>query len=157
MVPATVRVELPENVSPLVGRSQLVGHADPSLKLRLTLVLAPRAGTHLRADAESRSRGHTFLSRAEYVARYSPTVDDYERLKSFLGESRGVRVTRISGEQQSLGIDATVGDIERLFDTTINLYTYAGRQFYANATNPKLQLGWRRLFSISAACRTRCR
>ena len=101
-------------------------------------MLAPRAPRQLRAEAASATREHSHLSHGAYLDRHAPLAADYQRLKSYLSAARGIQVRRTSADRFTLGIDATVSELEQLFGTTINRYSFHGRQFYANATNPKI-------------------
>ncbi|HLY65100.1 MAG TPA: S53 family peptidase, partial [Chloroflexota bacterium] len=130
--------EIPGNISPLLSKAQLIGHASPTMTLHPTIGLVPRALDGLRAEADSAARTHSYLSHDEYFARHAPLQADYDMLKTFLASANGVQLTRTSSQRDSLELQASVADLELLFGTTINLYSYGGRQFYANAANPRL-------------------
>ncbi|HLG74401.1 MAG TPA: protease pro-enzyme activation domain-containing protein, partial [Chloroflexota bacterium] len=127
--------EVPGNVSPLVAGAQLVGHADPAQALHLSFTLAPQNRAELRARISQPERNKSFLSEADFLARYAPASADHEGLVGAL-RTGGMRVTRTRADRTRVEADTDVQTAERVLQTTINEYSLNGRHFYANATNP---------------------
>jgi CSLREA domain-containing protein len=126
------------NVSPLVAKAQLVGHADPTQVLHLTFALSPRERQALLAEAREARRSHrATLSLSEFMSRHAPLQADYDALTAFLAMP-GAAVERTTGSRTSLGVRAPVSLVEQLLGTTINRYQLNGRQFFANAVDPLL-------------------
>ncbi|MBV8087454.1 MAG: hypothetical protein JO247_21815, partial [Chloroflexi bacterium] len=125
-------------VSPLVSKATLVGPANPTMPLQLTIHMKPRGLTQLQAEAQQALKGHAFISARQAIAAHAPTTQDASAIRGHLSAHPGVRVTGGSSDGFMVNASTSVADVERLLHTTINTYQLNGRTFYANATNPKL-------------------
>ncbi len=137
----TPGVAIGGNVSPLVARARLVGHADPAMTLHVSFVLAPRSLADLQSRARQFRGNRQRLTHADYVRNHAPLQTDYDKLRAYLSTATGVKIVKTSDERSHIYIEAALADVETLLGTTINTYDLNGRQFFANATEPRLPDG----------------
>lgn len=74
-----------------------------------------------------------FLSQTEFMATYSPTVEQVEKAKDYL-ERQGMHVESIAPNRLIIRASGAVAAIEKIFNTKIYYYAdKAGKTFYAPA------------------------
>ena len=133
------------SVSPLVARSQLVGNADPQLRLSLSINLSLHNTTALKQYLqELYTPGsylyHHYLRPAEFAALYGPGAQDVQQVTDYL-RGQGFRVTHTVPGQQVIDFSGSVVQAERAFGVQIHTYRARdGRVFYANGNAPRVPL-----------------
>ncbi|HEX4242057.1 MAG TPA: protease pro-enzyme activation domain-containing protein [Steroidobacteraceae bacterium] len=78
-----------------------------------------------------------FLPARVIAARFGPTAERYRELTAYL-KGQGFRVVGRSKNRMTLTVSGTRRQIERTFDAGVRDYRLAGRDFYANAYDPRL-------------------
>ncbi len=80
-----------------------------------------------------------YLTVEQFTERFGPTADDYERVAGF-ARSNGLAVVQIAPNRLVLDVEGTVGDIERGFRVTMQVYQHPTepRTFYAPDVEPSV-------------------
>lgn len=129
--------------TPLLSFSHQIGPADPNQPISLSIGLQPRNQASLNSYVQDIARPtssnyHHFLSMAQYIQTYSPTMQSYQALSQFL-RAAGFTITRTYTHRLALTVRGTIGQAERAFHVHINQYTQpGGRRYYANDRDPLL-------------------
>jgi uncharacterized repeat protein (TIGR01451 family) len=84
---------------------------------------------------------HQFLTPEQFTELFGPSLEDYERLINF-AQANGFTVTRTHDNRVLLDVNASVGDIERVFRVTMRLYEHPveSRRFYAPDAEPTVDI-----------------
>jgi kumamolisin len=136
-------VRLTGDVPALVGRSTLLGAADPgqSLQLAVSLPLRNRSALEqLLRDQTDRSspRYHRWLTPAQFTAQFGPSADQVTQVQRALA-GLGLGVTSVSANSALVHVFASVAQAERAFGVQINRYRApGGRSFYAPNQGPQV-------------------
>ena len=145
-VSAQQRQVLHTQLSAPVGM-QPIGRLRSAEPLKLTLTLRLRNDQELQSllhdlyDPTSPNYRH-FLTAQEFMERFGPTSEDYERVSAF-AQSHGLTVTRTASNSLVLDVSGAVPDIERAFQVNMQVYQYPTEQrtFYAPDVEPSVELG----------------
>jgi subtilase family serine protease len=105
----------------------LLGRAPAARRLEISAVLPLRNRSQVNRLIESR----TVLSHRQVVARFSPSATSAKAVARYL-KSRSFTRVSISGNRLLVSGRATVAQVERAFDTTVDAYRLNGRTVYAN-------------------------
>lgn len=136
MAAAQTTANLPSTmtlVKPTVlAHSRSMGAVSASSAWHFHVVLPSRDPSGLAAFANAVSTPgsaeyHHFLTHAQLMDRYGPSVSEVARLTSYLG-GQGLKVHR---QGQMLVASGTAGGVDRLFHTTLTRYRYHGRTYVA--------------------------
>ena len=118
---------------------QVVGPADASEQLNFTVSLKLRNQDLLDAILKAQTQPgsayyHKYLSSADFISLFSPTVADYNKVTNFLQKSGLLIVTAIP-ERTLLHVSGTAAQAEKAFSTQVNNYKdEKGRTYYAHST-----------------------
>jgi pseudomonalisin len=104
-----------------------VGHPDPS---------GEQAYLHALYDPASPDY-HRFLTPAQYASRFGVTRASASQVRSWIA-SAGLHVDFQSGARDYLLASGTIAQVERLTNTTIGAYRFAGASFIANDAPPRI-------------------
>jgi kumamolisin len=143
---STAKVALPNSVNPAVNTSTRVRDLAPDTAMSFAVTLKlrhpRRLDRFLRAVTTPGSgKYHQFLTPGEFRAEFGPPRDAVRRTTRFLS-SRGLRVTRVSGNGQVIDVSGTAGTVERALDTELARFTGRhGRSFFAATAAPRLPAG----------------
>lgn len=137
-VQSAVTVPLAGSTSPALAYSHRVGALPGTRQLSVAVTLKLRNQAQLSAFIGAASTpgtaayGH-YLTAAQFAATYAPTAAQVATVESFL-RGKGLSVTRVSGNRESLDVTGSVSKLQGAFDTTESTYLdpYSHRQFYAN-------------------------
>jgi kumamolisin len=141
--PPDTLVPVTGSVPAMVARSKLVGPTTPGQKLSLSLGLRLRNASVLKQYVDDISRPksvnyHRYLSSAQIIAAFSPTLATQNAILSYLQQS-GFSVTGTYQQRLLIDFSGTVSQAEQVFHIQINNYTSPkGEAFYANTGNPLL-------------------
>jgi len=126
-------------------QSSPVGRMDPTKRLNLAIGLPLRnqeALTNLLNDLydPNSSRYHQYLSPEQFTEAFGPSVEDYQAVIAF-AESNGFTVTHLHSNRALLDVNASVGDIERAFHLSMQVYEHPteARTFYAPDSEPSVE------------------
>ncbi len=136
--PAAAVVPLVGSSSPALAYSHRVAAlpATQHLSIAVSLRLRDAAGLSRFVAAASTpgtaAYGH-YLTAAQFNAAYAPTQAQADTVAAYL-RSKGLQVTRVSGNRESLDATGTAATVKAAFGTTESTYQdpYAHREFYAN-------------------------
>ncbi|QMU71394.1 protease pro-enzyme activation domain-containing protein [Streptacidiphilus sp. P02-A3a] len=137
-VQSAAAVPLAGSTSPALAYSHRVGALPGSRRLSVAVTLKLRNQAQLSAFVGAASTpgtaayGH-YLTAAQFTAAYAPTTAQVDTVSAFL-RSKGLTVTRVSGNRESLDVTGSVSRLQGAFGTTESTYLdpYSHRQFYAN-------------------------
>jgi len=102
----------------------------------ITVFLPPRnAGELALVSEEVANRQIAPLSPSELRAEFSPSVSSFERVEAFLNSS-GFTVVYASPLRLSLEAYAPASVVEKVFSTTLALYSAGGLTYYAPLSRP---------------------
>ncbi|MBC3843381.1 hypothetical protein GXW82_33685 [Streptacidiphilus sp. 4-A2] len=126
------------STSPALAYSHRVGALPATQQLSVAVSLKLRNQAQLASFVSAASTpgtaayGH-YLTPAQFAATYAPTAAQVATVESFL-RSKGLTVTRVSGNRESLDVTGSVAKLQAAFATTESTYVdpYSHRQFYAN-------------------------
>jgi subtilase family serine protease len=153
-IAATVPVSAATLQSPIVPAAvarhsaTLVGHMDPSTRLRLEIVLPMRDLAGLRSLLDNQVYNpHSalfrhYLSVAEFTGRFGPSQSDYRSAMKFFNDN-GFAVTHTFANRYMFQVEGAAADVERVLDIRLNLYKHPteNRNFMALDREPTLALG----------------
>ncbi len=136
--PATAVTPLVGSTTPALAYSHRVGALPTTQHLSIAVTLKLRntaALSHFVAEASTpgtAAYGH-YLTAAQFDAAYAPTQAQVNTVAAYL-RSKGLSVTRVSGNRESLDVTGTTATVKAAFGTTESTYQdpYAHRDFYAN-------------------------
>jgi kumamolisin len=126
-------------VSPLVGQSTLLSHADPAKQISVVLVLPLKDAAAAQAFAEHVSKPRDpmygkYLTPEQFASTYGASEADYRDLQQW-AKSKGLQSGEESTSRTTLTVRGTIGQFERLFNVQINNYqSPQGEEFYAAST-----------------------
>lgn len=82
---------------------------------------------------------HHYLSPTEFAARFGPTEADYQNLRKF-ALSNHLAVVGSHPNRMVLDVQGSVGDVEKAFHTTLQVYRHPkeSREFYAPTAEPSI-------------------
>jgi subtilase family serine protease len=128
-------------VSPLVGQSTLLSHADTGKQISVVLVLPLKDATAARAFAEHVSKPgdplyRKYLTPEQFASAYGASETDYRDVQQW-AKSSGLQSGEESTSRTTLTVRGTIGQFEQLFNVQINNYrSPQGGEFYAASTAP---------------------
>jgi hypothetical protein len=128
--------------APLLPRGAAsLGPALQSTKMRVDVVLEPRDPAALAAFANEVSTPGSplfrhYLPKGAFPARFGPTPATIAAVETSLRDE-GLPAGHLSADHLSIGITATVGQLEKAFSTTIGRYKVGNRVAWANETAPR--------------------
>jgi len=130
------------SIVPLLSHSDVttVGNIDGSKNLDITISLKLRNKEALKQKidlAHSKKISGKIVSDQDMVTSYLPVANSQSKIILFL-KSKGLQVTKTSGNRMSIKVQGTAKAIEDAFNVKINNYTEKGKQFFANSTEPQL-------------------
>lgn len=83
----------------------------------------------------SSSHYHDWLKKADFVQNYAPTAAESATVAKYLS-GKGLRVTRVDGNNMFVRAQGSVATVSAAFHTTINRYQVNGSVYRANASDP---------------------
>jgi kumamolisin len=130
------------SIVPLLSHSDVttVGDIDGSKNLDITISLKLRNKEVLKQKidlAHSKKISGKIVSDQDMVTSYLPVANSQSKVINFL-KSKGLQITRTSGNRMSIKVQGTAKAIEDAFNVKINNYTENGKQFFANSNEPQL-------------------
>ena len=122
--------------------SPLVGHLSATKSMRIELVLQHRNQPDLDQflkdlqDPASTSYHH-YLTVDQFTAKYGPSVDDYEAVKTWAKEN-GLKIESTARNRQILSVSGSVQKIENALHVSFGLYQHPteARTFFAPDREP---------------------
>ena len=141
----SVRTSLPGNVHPLARAEFDRGEAQAELSLTRMLLVLKRSleqETALRGlidDQQDKNSPnyHQWLTPEDFGARFGPSDYDVAAVTNWLKVS-GFEVTSVSNGRTVIEFSGTAGLVKQAFGTTIHKYVDAGKEHWANASNPSI-------------------
>jgi kumamolisin len=127
-----------------LSSSTLVGHSNPNAVLEVVVGLKWQNEQELD-DLLTNLHDHNspdyqrFLSAGGFINRFAPAQADADGLTKYL-ESQGLVVMTVAPNRKLVHVRGTVAQVEQAFHVSINDYTVAGSQHFANDRNPSLPL-----------------
>ena len=136
--PTAAVTPLVGSTTPALAYSHRVGALPTTQHLSIAVTLKLRntaALSHFVAEASTpgtAAYGH-YLTAAQFNAAYAPTQAQVNTVAAYL-RSKGLSVTRVSGNRESVDVTGTTATVKAAFGTTESTYQdpYAHRDFYAN-------------------------
>ncbi|QMU77801.1 hypothetical protein GXW83_21025 [Streptacidiphilus sp. PB12-B1b] len=131
-------VQLAGTTTPALGYSHRVGALPATQRLSVAVTLKLRNTAQLSHFVAAASTpgtaayGH-YLTAAQFAAGYAPTQAEVATVEAYL-KSKGLSVTGVSGNRESIDVSGTDAKIQTAFGTTESTYLDPStrRQFYAN-------------------------
>ena len=124
---------------------QPVGDLPDGRRLNLAIVLPSRDGPGLTNFLQqiydpNSPNYHKFIKPDEYAKRFGPSVEDYEKLKSYF-TTNGYKVTGTHPNRTVLDVNLSVAEIRKVFHVNLHLYHHPteGRDFYAPDAEPGIE------------------
>ncbi len=136
------RVTLNGQFAPLVQQAHLLQTADANQQVNLSIGLQIRNQADLDSllqaiyDPQS-AQYHQYLTPGQFNQLFAPTSDQVQQVVSFL-QSQGLAVTGIAPNNLLIDATGTVTQVQKAFNTQVNIYQSGNRTFYANATAPTI-------------------
>ena len=124
-----------------------VGAVDPSIHLRLQVVLPMRNLAELRSLLDNQIYNPNsvlyrhYLSVAEFAERFGPTQSDYDAAMKFFNAG-GLSVTHTQANRYMFQVEGRASDVERALNIKLNLFKHPteNRNFMAPDREPTLAL-----------------
>jgi subtilase family serine protease len=114
--------------------------ADTSVEGELFLSLRNQDGAKALAEAVSNPRSGKYqkwLDAAQWIARFSPTKDDYANTVSFL-ESKGLTITGTPDSRQYVVFRGTAAQVNSAFGAQLHKYDFKGTTLIGPSQAPTL-------------------
>ena len=139
------RVALQGNVRPMFRPENDLGRVDGSLKIENIALMFGLTGsqqsslTALLDDLQdpSASSFHHWLTPEQFADRFGLSQNDLNKVVAWL-EGQGFSVTWKARSRTWISFSGTAGRVEGAFQTEIHKFTFHGKTYYANATEPSL-------------------
>lgn len=80
---------------------------------------------------------HKFMTPEEFGVRFGVGDADLQTIQTWL-TGHGMKVNKVSKARMAIELSATVGQVQEAFHTSIHSYAIAGKQYWANATDPQI-------------------
>jgi subtilase family serine protease len=133
------------NVHPMATTNRDRGRVGVSFKMhRVTLMFkltdAQDAALNelLRQQQDPQSPNyHVWLSPADYAARFGLSVNDRNKVLSWL-RAEGFTIDEVAQNGRSVSFSGSAAQIESALHTSIHQYDVNGEAYYANATEPSV-------------------
>ena len=134
------RTPINGQTAPLVSHAQLLGAANGTQPLNLSIGLQPRNQLELENLLHnlydpSSSMYHHFLTPQQFADEFGPTPNQQQQVVNFL-RSQNLTVTAVSPNGLLIDANATVSQAETAFQVVINNYQLGSHSFFANASAP---------------------
>ncbi|HLV79890.1 MAG TPA: protease pro-enzyme activation domain-containing protein, partial [Chthonomonadaceae bacterium] len=140
------RVALTGHLPGLLAHASKLTPVDPGKMMTLGFALQPRNKAQMddlahRLYDSNDPLFHHFLKPAERIARFSPSVEDFNKVVAF-AQQNGLKVTDSTVDRQLLTAVGTAAQIETALGVHLDHYqTGDGRSFYAPDSDPKAPAG----------------
>ncbi len=122
-----VKLSGSERVSP--EGAQMVGPVDPNERIQVSVYLRAPEGSNLEQEISNRLSGQQEpMSREEFAAQYSASVDDMMKVEQF-ALSHQLMVVEANAARRVVVLTGTVGEISAAFGVQLNRYEYQGNTF----------------------------
>jgi len=128
------------------GQVAFVQHLDPAKTLHLVIGLPLRNQGELNAFLENlynpaSPNYRQYLSGDQFTKMFGPSQADYDNVVRF-AQANGFTVSGTAPNRLIVEVDASVANIERAFNVTMNLYQHPteNRTFYAPDREPTVNL-----------------
>ena len=139
------RVTLKGSVHPLAVPANDRGVAQDNLPMPRMLLLLGRSAQKDAALqvllAAQQTKGstayHHWLSPQEFGAQFGAEDKDIQQVTNWLS-SQGFHINRISPGRTVIDFSGTSAQVRNAFQTQIHKYVFAGREYWANSTNPTI-------------------
>jgi subtilase family serine protease len=113
-----------------------IGGLDGREVLDLVFVMKPRENTNVRALLKAQERGlEPFVTPAEFADRFSPAVDEYDRVADWLVQ-HDIQVVRKEPGRTTLIAQGTVAAVEAAFDPRMRMFRDKGGDFRSPTREP---------------------
>ncbi len=127
------------------GAAPQTGAVAPSAVLKVNVGLAVRNSAQLDALIQAAGTPGSptygqYLTQAQYLANYAPTTASVQAASSWL-TSQGLSVTGVSADNTIISTQGTVSQLNQAFGVSISNYSYAGRSFHSNDSDPTRPAG----------------
>jgi len=130
---------VPNTAPKWVARAKNLGHAGAAAPVSFRVYLAPNGGlASLKeevakvSDPRSTSYRH-FVSAAQYHARFDPTTDSLNQVRTWLGDN-GLTATRVEPNRRYVVVRGTVAAARKAFGVAIDRYNHDGKLVQANTS-----------------------
>lgn len=140
--------QLQDHVRPEVssGEAQFVAHLPSTQQLYLSIELPLRNEVELNSllnqlyDPTSPNY-RQFLSVTQFTERFSPTVQDYQKVVDFV-QANGFTITNLPANRLIVSFKGSADQIEKAFNLTMNVYRHPteNRLFFSPDREPSLNL-----------------
>ncbi|MDD3224462.1 MAG: Ig-like domain-containing protein, partial [Clostridium sp.] len=130
------------NLSPLVSskKAQQKNEVENNKELNITIGLKFRNKSELKQKINSeknQGKSGKLVSSNELANNFLPSKSSNDKVIEFL-EDNGFKITKTYSEHMIINASASVKDIEKAFDIKLYYYTYNGKGFFSNSSEPKL-------------------
>ena len=128
------------NTPRYVFTAKNLGTEDPSKAIEVSIWLNPHNRGELDALAEqlydrtSPNYRH-FLNRAQFAARFAPTVEEAKTVGQFF-EAHNLKVVKVGPDNFFVRARGTVGEVENALHVQLNNYQVLGKTIRANDRDP---------------------
>jgi subtilase family serine protease len=130
----------------VTGQAPMIGSLPLTQSMPLILVLPLRNQAALDAflqelyDPSSRSY-RQFLTVEQFTAKFGPTQEDYDTVRSF-AEANGFTIVGTSRNRLNLEVTGSVASIEKAFHLTLGVYQHPteNRSFFAPDREPTIDM-----------------
>ena len=138
----TQRVQIAGTALPAVQSARVIGAADSSMPIHMSVGLNPRFPDELKAFCDSVSNPLSpnylhFMTPAQVGENFGASATDVNNVVSYL-KSQGIKVDLVAPNRMAILCEGTVGQAQTAFGTKINWYqeSRSGQpfKFVANAT-----------------------
>jgi hypothetical protein len=126
----------------LEGAAKVMGHFDPSQKLRLVIGLQPpklAEKQQFLKDLQDKNSPlfHKFLTAEQWNARFAPSATDEQAVLDW-AQAQGLTVTHRYPNRLVVDFEAPAATIESALSVTINNYQLDSKLFYSNDREPMI-------------------
>jgi len=130
----------------LGGKARFVAHLPSTQQLYLSIELPLRNEVELNTllsqlQDPTSPKFRQFLSVTQFTERFSPTVQDYQKVIDFV-QAKGFTVTNLPANRLIVSFKGSAGQIEEAFNLTMNVYQHPteNRLFFSPDREPSLNL-----------------
>jgi subtilase family serine protease len=134
----TAVTTLNATVAPAATSTPSVGAVADTTAMSFEVDLAPSdpagAAAFARSVSDPASASYRqYLTPAQWEARFSPTKQDVQQVRSFL-TSAGLSVSGVSADRMAVSATGTAAQVEQAFATQLSYHSVSGRRVLLNTT-----------------------
>jgi subtilase family serine protease len=129
-----------KNTPGFIKKARDLGAIDPGTVITVTAWLKLHNETQLdtlvkRQYKKGSSGYHKWITQEQFNSSFGPTSQEVDAVKNFLS-AQGLTVLAVAENNMYVKVQGTVGAIQKAFHVQINSYSFKGKNYRSNKTDP---------------------